>query len=104
MWSTAGFWPLFKAVGMLEPAEVGLDGGLKRKCVDVGFSEPDAYLLDGTQSKQYLIEYQTHDLPTLAEGDEVLIRATLFRVRQAPYVAETGSNNGFYRHALLTRV
>ncbi len=83
--------------------------------VFVGYEEPDITLIDGNLSKQYMIEYQTKDLPTLAEGDAVVLTLPVtgspstadvsFVVREPAVVPENPAfgSNGFYRRALLTK-
>lgn len=105
-WDESVFWPAFEAAGMLTEARVALPNCPVETVAMVDYSEPDVELLDGL-SKQYQIEYQYADLPTLAEDTELVLALpsgdTLFRVRQCAKVAEE-QNSGFFRRALLTKV
>jgi hypothetical protein len=102
-WNEAVFWPAFKAAGMLDVAQVLLAGSDVPLSVDVDFSKVDVNPMTGVQSTDYEIEYQFDDLPTLAEDDQVIIRATLYRVRQVPRIEGIGAT-GYFRKATLTEV
>lgn len=108
MFDASVFWPAFKAAGMLRPVKV------KQAVVWVGYVEPDTLRFDQTRSTDYEIEYQTADLPNLAQGDPVLlldaalvpIAKAKFRVREAPFVPDIPAegNDGTFRRALLTKL
>lgn len=99
------FWPALKEAGMLVSAIVRpKDCTLPAVTVDVDFSSPDATDMAGNSvSRQYVIEYQFGDMPQIAEGDEIEIAGAIYRVREAPFVAEAAPT-GFFRRALLTRI
>lgn len=104
-WTDEKFWPAFKRAGMLEPIDVLLPGCTElTRGVFVSWAEPDFDAL-GNQSKQYEIEYQFADMPALAEGCQVVRRGVRYEVRQPPFVPadDLEANNGFFRHAVLTR-
>jgi hypothetical protein len=104
-WDESVFWPAFKDAGLLVPAVI--NGG--SPVVYVGYEEPDVLLLDGSQSKQYMIEYQLDDVPDLAEGDAVVLtlrgQDVAFVVREPARVPDNPAqgSDGFWRRALLTR-
>jgi hypothetical protein len=102
-WDERIFWPAFEQAGMLVDATVAMTGCPQELPVKVLLTRPDVQLVDGALSTDWMIEYQVGDLPTLAEGDELVISDTLYRVRQAPTV-DDGANSGYFRRALLTRV
>lgn len=106
-WDEAAFWPALKDAGMLIEARVVLPGCNYVTAAFVSYEEPDIEVLDGTLSKQYQIEYQVADLPTLCEGVELILDlptgCAKFVVRDAERVAE-GQASGFFRRALLTKV
>lgn len=103
-WTDSTFWGAFKDAGMLVEASVLYAGQSEPEVVDVGFIEPDSFEFAGTVSKQYRMEYQAADLPYLAEDDQVIIGAFLYKVRSDPTVDEAGGANGTFRKALLTRI
>jgi hypothetical protein len=79
-----------------------------KTAVKVKFEEPDLLDLNGSQSKQFLIEYRKADMPTLAEGDSLSIVErdgviAKYSVREAPYVDPQRGQDGTYRCAVLTR-
>ena len=71
----------------------------------VAFDRPDEITGAGVQSTDWRIEYVASDAPNLAEGDEVEIDEVVYRVRRAPWVAESGVGgiDGTFARALLTR-
>ena len=109
----AQFWPAMKLSGMLRTVRVK-PSGKPVIDVDVVCSEPDSIRFDATISKDYSIEYQYTDLPTLAEGDPVTLLDAdsmplpkgKFRVRMAPMVTDNpaDSQTGFFRRAVLTKL
>lgn len=102
-WDESIFWPAFERAGMLVDATVAMTGCAQELAVKVSLSRPDVQLIDGALSTDWMVEYQQHELPTLAEGDELVIGEVLYRVRQDPIVADPAAS-GFFRRALLTRV
>lgn len=102
----AVFWGAFAAAGMLKQARVAMSGCATEVVAMVGWFAPDTIFMDGAQSKQYLIEYQADDLPTLQPEDEMVIDGVLYRVRAPSFVAESDveNNSGFFRRAYLTAV
>ena len=98
------FWPEFKEAGMLRLASTILPGCTEATEFDVRLVMPDVITANGQVSREYAIEYQHADAPTLAEGAEVLIDCTLYLVREDPFVDEEGGADGYFRKALLTRV
>lgn len=101
-WDERIFWPAFAQAGMLVDAVVAMAGCPQELPVKVLLQRPDVQLVDGALSTDWMIEYQANDLPSLTEGDELVINDTLYRVRQAPIV-DDGANSGYFRRALLTR-
>jgi hypothetical protein len=103
----AKFWPAMKKAGMLTRGRFALPGCPVETVAYVDYIEPDFEVVDGALSKQYRIEYQVEDLPTLAEGVRCVLELTegevLFRVRESPIVPD-GQPTGFFRTVLLTRV
>jgi hypothetical protein len=109
----AAFWPQFKAAGFLTRVRVK-PTGRPQVDVDVGFVMPNRDKFGGgVASTEYEIEYQFHELPTLAEGDPVTkldaaglpIKTEKYKVRQAPFVADQGTaSTGYFRHAVLTKL
>jgi hypothetical protein len=100
------FWPEFKAAGFLDAATV-TSGGVTVD-VDVAYERPDTLRFDNqTRSTEHLIEYQHHDLPDLAEGDELVIENIgSFKVRSVPFVSDNPEHgiDGFFRRAILTKL
>ena len=102
----AAMWPEFKAAGMLHVA-TDADGDF-----DVSFKRPGELMLNnGAISNEYQIEYQHADRPLLAEGlaltlaDPDGVALGSFRVRRAPFIDAPGTAaDGYFRHALLTKV
>lgn len=103
----AAMWPAFRDAGFLC---VATDGGGD---FDVDYQAPGQYRNDGRQiSNEHEIEYQHADRPDLAQDDLLSIAPAPagttgnFRVRQAPYIRDTGGNasNGYFRCAVLTEV
>ena len=100
------FWPAFQAAGMLHKA-TDADGDF-----DVSFKRPGELMLNnGAISNEYQIEYQHADRPLLAEGLALTIEDPhgnalgSFRVRRAPFIDAPGNAaDGYFRHALLTKV
>lgn len=103
IWNEYVFWPEFKKAGMLDSASVLYAGQNVAKDVDVAFSKVDVNPFTGVQSTDYEMEYQYADLPELAEDDQVIIKGTLYRVRQVPRIEGIGAT-GFFRKATLTEV
>lgn len=105
-WNQEVFWPTFKRAGMLTTVQVLLPGCTDLKNVDVDWSEPDLDLTTGMRSRDYIIEYQLADMPTLAEGSQIVKDGVLYRVRESPFVPAdpVEGNTGFFRRALLTRL
>lgn len=101
------FWPIEKAAGMLTRGRFALPNCPVETIAYVDYVQPDVEFLDGTRSKQHLIEYQMDDLPTLAEGVDCVLELRggdkCFRVREGPRVHD-GQPTGFFRTALLTEV
>jgi len=98
------FWPAFAAAGFLVEAvvwRVGQDAALP--AVNVELAMPDEKLVTGTQSTQYVMQYQAADLPDLAEGDAVTIGAQAFKVREPPFT-DGADPTGYFRKAMLTLV
>lgn len=61
------------------------------KTVDVGFVQPEVPILGGrVQSRAVVIEYQTSDMPTVTEGDRLLIKGVQYRVRAEPELKGDG--------------
>ncbi len=102
-WDERIFWPAFAQAGMLVDAVAAMTGCPQELPVKVLLTRPDVQLIDGALSTDWMIEYQTHELPNLAESDELVINDVLYRVRQAPAVQD-GAASGYFRRALLTRV
>lgn len=107
-WDESVFWPAMKAAGMLVKARVLVEGMTETVCADVDFQKPDFDFVTGSRSREYRMEFQAKDLPTLGEGDQVQITepdgtVTTFLVREEPYVPET-QPSGFFLRALLTKV
>ena len=102
-WMDSTFWQTFEDAGMLVEASVLYAGGSTPVTAQVGYEKPDVQDFAGTQSKQYVMEYQHVDLPYLAEGDQVIIADSTFIVREPPVDLEEGGANGTFRKALLTR-
>jgi len=108
IWNEAVFWPTFKAVGFLSKARVLVEGSSEPVCVDVDYHKPDFDMVTGMRSREYTMEYQTDDLPTLGEGDQVEIEETngtvsMFVVREEPAVMPPNPT-GFFSKAILTKV
>jgi hypothetical protein len=105
-WNDDRFWPAFKRVGMLTTVQVLLPGCTEAKNLDVDWSEPELDLMTGMRSRDYTIEYQYADAPTLAEDCQVLKDGALYRVREAPFIPADAVqvNTGYFRRALLTKV
>jgi hypothetical protein len=107
------FWAQFQSAGFLQHVRVK---PTSKPSVDVyvGFTMPNRDKFGGgVTSTEYEMEYQFHELPTLAEGDPVTklddaglpIKTEKYKVRQAPFVADMGiASTGYFRHALLTKV
>jgi hypothetical protein len=106
MFTDDRFWPAFKRAGMLTAVQVLLPGCTDLKNLDVAWAEPELDLMTGMRSRDYTIEYQYADAPTLSEGCQVVKGGVLYRVRVEPYIPadEREVNTGYYRRALLTRV
>jgi hypothetical protein len=106
-WDESVFWPALKDAGMLVEGRFALPNCNKATTAFVAYEEPDVELLNGTLSKQYQIEYQVEDLPTLVEGVECILvldsGCAKFVVRDAARVPEEQSS-GRFRRALLTKV
>lgn len=107
MFDAGVFWPAFKAAGMLSIASDAAGN------FDVAYQAPGRFANDGRQvSNEHEIEYQHADRPDLAEGDALSIAPIPagttgdFKVRQAPYIRDSGGNaaDGYFRHAVLTEV
>lgn len=94
------YWPAFKDAGMLELVAVLLPDSAAPTDVDVIWREPSVDTL-GNRSRDYEMEYQRHDLPTLREGCQVRKGGVMFKVREDPYVV---SGDGYFMRALLTRI
>lgn len=101
---TAVLWPALKAAGMLNLATVKSRGAHD---VDVGFRRPGEVLGSGIITTDYAIEYQTADLPRLAEAEAVTIWADAektsgekFKVREAPLP----QGDGYFSVAVLTKL
>jgi len=80
-WNPAVLFTAFKAAGMLKQAQLKPDSATP---VDfsVDFRSPEQLLLgDQQQSVEYLIEYQTADVPRIRKGDPILIDGTAYRAR-----------------------
>jgi len=74
----------------------------------VKFEEPDLLDMNGSQSKEYLIEYRQKDMPFLVEGFSLSITErdgtiAKYTVRKPPYVDPSRGQDGTYRCAVLTR-
>jgi len=106
------FWAEFIAAGFLKKVRVKPTGAPLTD-VYVRWDEPNNNFL-GAQSKDYQIEYQHSDIPTLSEGDAVTklddagnpISKEKYKVRETPFVNANpaDSQSGFFRHALLTKL
>lgn len=104
------FWPAFKEAGMLTFATLKQRGG----AVDVwvGFNRPDRPRFNGDgRSHDYEIEYQYADASRLAEGGAVTLWAdedkssgVKYLVREEPFVSDMDGTDGYFRHALLSKV
>lgn len=106
MYSDARFWPAMKAAGMLKLVQWLAKGTATVVDAWVVFKAPDDVLSTGVVSRTFTMEYQHADLPTLAQGDSVLIGEApdvmRFEVREPP-VIEDGNPNGYFRTVKLTR-
>jgi hypothetical protein len=94
-------WNALKAKGLLKEAKVALPGCPTESVTYVDLTREDAEF-SGSLSTEWMIDYVDGELPGLAEGTEVVIDATLFKVRKTPETPPLGS--GFWKRALLTRV
>lgn len=109
----ADLWAAIVDAGMTRKVRVK-PSGRPTVDVDVTWKEPDSVRFDQSVSKEYSIEYQYSDLPTLAMDDPVtlldadgeVIAKSKFKVREAPRVSDNpnGSQTGYFRHALLTKL
>lgn len=97
-------WAALKAKGMLLEASTVLPGDAEPRTIDVRFWKPDRETGNGHVSREYEIEYQHCDAPWLAEGIDIIVDGTLYRVRTPPYINEEGGSSGYFRRALLTRL
>ncbi len=75
------FFEAFKSAGLLQ-ACVYKPGTPAEKAFDAGWQQPDTLLLgDEAQASDYLLEFQTADLPTLRQGDAITVDGKPFTVR-----------------------
>jgi hypothetical protein len=75
------FFEAFKSAGLLEPC-VYKPGTPSEKTFDAGWQQPDnLFLGDEAQATDYLLEFQTADLPTLRNGDPITVAGVAFTVR-----------------------
>jgi len=75
------FFAAFKSAGLLEPC-VYKPGTPAEKGFDAGWQQPDSLFLgDEAQATDYLLEFQTADLPTLRQGDAITVAGVAFTVR-----------------------
>jgi hypothetical protein len=68
------------------------------------FDSPDVNPFTGARSADHQIVYRHRDAPTLAEGAEIVVDGTLYRVRQEPEIDPSKGMDGRYRCAYLTLV
>ena len=98
------FWTAAEAVGMLKEASTILPGCTEPKGFLVRFRQPDFNPLAGVRSRDFEIEFQYHDVPTLKEAAEVIVDGVLYRVREDPFIDAERDSSGYFRTALLTRI
>ncbi|WP_457425667.1 head-tail joining protein [Roseateles sp. P5_E7] len=93
------FFAAFKSAGMLDPCFYK-PGTIDEKGFDAGWQRPDVLLMaDEAQATDYLLEFQTADLPTLRIGDPITVDGVAYIVR-AP--AQKG-RDGFFSTVALKR-
>ncbi|RZL33761.1 MAG: hypothetical protein EOP35_17160 [Rubrivivax sp.] len=93
------FFAAFKSAGLLEPC-VYKPGTPAEKGFDAGWQRPDMLqLADEAQATDYLLEFQTADLPTLRNGDTITVAGASFSVR-APAQAH---GDGFFSTVALKK-
>jgi len=98
-WSTDDFFEAFNDEGMLQEAVYHAPGG--DVPVTVGFSQPDSLVLtDMVQSTEYVIEFQTADMPSLAMGETITIGEATYKVRRNP----EKQLDGTFSQVLLTKL
>lgn len=100
----AAMWPAFKDAGFLVAASTQLPGCTEPTEFDVALRKPDVNPITGVQSRDYEMEYQHADAPTLAEGAEVIVDGVMYRVRSEPTIETERGDDGYFRCAYLTRV
>lgn len=82
------FWPAFKAAGMLVSVQIE---GSNREPFDAGLNRPDMQIFDdAVQSPQNLLEYQSADVPEMAQGMVVVVNNQRYRVSRRPFRERTG--------------
>ena len=83
-WSEEDFFAAFSDAGMLSDAVYQPAAG-DPVPVSVGFSQPDALLLNEmVKITQYQIEYETAAMPALQDGETITIGATAYTVTGTP--------------------
>lgn len=102
-WDESVFWPAFEAAGMLKVARVIYSGSDRVLEAEVAFSKTEIDPVTMARTSDFPMEFQHCDLPELAEGDQVEIDSTLYRVRELPRI-EGATATGYFRTAKLTQV
>lgn len=75
------FFAAFKSAGLLDPC-VYKPGTVDEKSFEAGWQRPDMLLLaDEAQATDFLLEFQTADLPALRIGDPITVDGVAFTVR-----------------------
>lgn len=95
------FKPAFASVGMWETVQVLYAGTDVPFDLTAGYTAPDINPMTGVVSTDHEIEYEYRDATDLAEGDQVMVRGELYRLRESPRRSGT---SGFFRKVLLTKV
>jgi len=104
--AAVGFWIPIRATSQASPPVV--------TDTLVRFGSPDSVMQGAQLSKQHEIKYRTAALPGLLEGDRIdkldedgnPIAGEAYKVRQPPFVTDNllESRDGYWRHALLTKL